>query len=367
MTTKSSAPRKLDAAPPAIAWPALYHLLRRRAWLFTTCFIVAMMSGAAWLAKTPKIYAARTVVQVEQTAQQVINIQSVAPEDLSTLELLKTIEQNFLSSDLLLRAVKNSGLAADPRFLQGLAPGSMSDEDLLQRVTKQITVKLRRGTRLIDITAQHTSPEVAQILAQSLVKEYLRQGFEQRVSTSQMANGFLLEEAARLKAKLEASEQRLQEYRERNDAVSLEGKQNITVDTLKELNSNYTEARGARMRLEAEAAQTRELLVNAKTAELLQIPSVAAAPPVIDAKKALSDKQVEVATLTQRYRAEHPKYMQAQSQLRELTAELDTRVLKAAEGVGTLYGAAQMTEQKFQEALAAQQKQALELNRIEIP
>jgi len=64
--------------------------------MLTTCLVIAMMSGAAWLAKTPKIYAARTVVQVEQTEQQVINIQSVTPEDLSTLELLKTIEQRLL-------------------------------------------------------------------------------------------------------------------------------------------------------------------------------------------------------------------------------------------------------------------------------
>ncbi len=367
MTPKSSTPRKPNAAPPAVSWPALYHLLRRRAWLLITCLVVAAMSGAAWLSKTPKIYAARTVVQVEQSEQQVINIQSIAPEDLSTMELLKTIEQNFMSSDLLLRAVKNSGLATDPRFLQGAAPGALSDDSLLRRVSNQISVKLRRGTRLIDITAQHTSPEVAQILAQSLVKEYLRQGFEQRVATSKMANSFLFEEAARLKAKVESSEQKLQEYRERHDAVSLEDKQNITVETLRELNSTYTEARGARMRLEAEFAQTRELLVAGQTAELLQITSVAAAPTVMEAKKALSDKQLEIATLSQRYREEHPKYIQAQSQLRKLTAEFELRVRKAAETVGTLFEAAQMTEKKFQEALAAQQKRALELNRLEIP
>ena len=46
---------------------------------------------------------------------------------------------------------------------------------------------------------------------------------------SRDANKFLYEEAERLKTKLEKSEQALQSYKERNQAVSLEESQNIIV------------------------------------------------------------------------------------------------------------------------------------------
>lgn len=351
---------------PAIPWNAIYHLLMRRAWLISACVVVAAFAGMSYLARTPKLYAARTVVQVEQNETKVINIQSVTPEDTSTAELLKTIEQNFMSKDLLLRTVKNSGLAENPRFFPAVAARPPSEETLLTVAGNALSVKLRRGTRLLDIVAQHADPEIAQILAQAVLKEYLRQGFEEKVSMSQMANGFLLEEATRLKTKVEQSEHALQTYRERNDAASLEDKQNITVEKLKELNSRYTEAQGERMKLEGEYAQAQQLAGGALQ-ELLTIPSVASWPAVVQAKTALAGKRVEISTLAQRYRAEHPKYLQAQSQLAALEQELEATARKAAAALKVEYEAAGTTERKFQEALAHQQKQALDLNRMSIP
>src|SRR5215207_9517232 len=93
----------------SIPWQAIYHLLIRRAWLLSTCVVLALFVGLAYLARTPKLYLARMVVQVEQSETKVINIQSVTPEDSSTIELLKTIEQNFMSRDLLLRVAKSNG------------------------------------------------------------------------------------------------------------------------------------------------------------------------------------------------------------------------------------------------------------------
>ena len=351
---------------PAIAWRAMYHLLLSKAWLVTSCVVVAAFAGAAYLQRAPKVYQAHTVLQVEQSEQKVLNIQEVSQEDLRTAELLKTIEQNLTSSDLLLRVIRNVGLATDTRFLAARAGKPYSDDELLAMVLDDVTAKLRRGTRLIDITVRHTHPEVAQLLAQSLVKEYLRQGFEQRLGTSQMANEFLIEEASRLKTKLEGSERALQAYREQHQAVSLDDTQNITVEALKELSSSYNEAKGARMRLESEFAQTHRLR-NSAPAEWLTLTSVANAPEVVLGKQAVAEKEVEIATLSNRYRAEHPKFIQAQSQLRELQLGYEQRIRKAADAVKTHYEGAIVTETKFREALEAQQQQALNLNRLAIP
>jgi succinoglycan biosynthesis transport protein ExoP len=361
INSQSSTPTR-----PTIPWQTIYHVLLRRAWLITACTVLAGFAGVAYLARTPKKYAATTAIQVEQSETKVINIQSVTPEDASTAELLKTIEQNFMSKDLLLRVVKSSGLSNDPRFLPTGMKGPANDDLLLGLMTQAVSVKLRRGSRLIDITAQHTNPAVAQVIAQTIVKEYLRQEFEQRVGMSRMANEFLVDEANRLKGKVETSERAVQEYREKHDAGSLEEKQNITVETLKEINSRYTDARGTRMKLEAEYAQA-ESLREGPVENLLAIPSVAASPLVAESKKMLADKQVEIATMSHRYRSEHPKFIAAQSQLHELQTELDSRTRKAVTILQTQYAAGLSTEKSFQEALTAQQKEALELNRISIP
>lgn len=366
MKHMNSQSASLPLTRPTIPWRTIYHVLLRRSWLITACVLLAGFAGVAYLAQTRKVYASTTTIQVEQSETKVINIQSVTPEDSGTAELLKTIEQNFMSKDLLLRVVKSSGLANDPRFLPKGVVAPVSDDLLLGLMSQAVSVKLRRGSRLIDITAQHPNPVVAQLIAQTIVKEYLRQEFEQRVSMSRMANEFLVDEANRLKARVEASERAVQEYREKNDAGSLEDKQNITVETLKEINSRYTDARGTRLKLEAEYAQA-ESLRNGPVENLLAIPSVAVSPFVAESKKMLADKQVELATLAHRYRSEHPKFIAAQSQLRELKTELDARARKAVSILKTEYAAALSTEKSFQEALTGQQKEALELNRISIP
>lgn len=356
----------MPASSPALPWRAIYHALRRRAWLISACLVVTFFAGLAYLARAPKIYAARTVVEVQPSENKFINIETVTSEDASTAELLKTVEQNFMSKDLLLRVVKSEGLAENPRFLAPDAMRPATDETLLRAAQNAISVKLRRGTRLLDIVVEHRDPAIAQALALSLVREYLRSGFEQKVSMSKMANDFLLEEASRLKANVERSEQTLQEYREVHDAGSLEDKQNITIEKLKELNTSYTQAQGERMKLEAEYALG-DRLASGPVSGLLTIPSVAQAPAVVQAKGAVDAKKVEISTLALRYRAEHPKWIQAQSELRALEHDFDETVRKAGAALKTEYSAAQTTEHQFQEALANQQKQALELNRMAIP
>ena len=55
------------------------------------------------------------------------------------------------------------------------------------------------------------------------------------MAAAQVASDFLRDEAEKLKAKLEASEEKLQKYKEEQNAVSLQEDQNITVAKLKEL------------------------------------------------------------------------------------------------------------------------------------
>jgi succinoglycan biosynthesis transport protein ExoP len=127
---------------------------------------VAVALGAGYLMLTPAVYEARTVVQVEQTAQSVVGVQDAVREDLKTVEILKTIEQNLSSSALLLRVAKTSKLEQDPRFtsekgglaskLLGLikktAKEPLTEAALLRTMSDRVKVALRRGTRLIDVT-----------------------------------------------------------------------------------------------------------------------------------------------------------------------------------------------------------------------
>lgn len=330
------------------------------------CVVVAGMFAGAYINQTPKIYSTRSLIQVEQAQRKVVNIEDIRREDLGSLELLKTIEQTMCNAVLLQRLVQELKITPERVGLKPRPERPYSTNEIIDRLQKQISVKLMRGTRLIAVAAENHEPELAQQISRSLVTEYIRSNLEQRVGISREANKFLMDEAKRLKEKLEKSEQALQAYKEQNKAVSLEESQNIVVEELKELNKKVTAAKGERLKLEADYAQVQKL-GGRKPGELMSIASVAIAPVVLEHKKKLTEQEGLIANLNERYLPEHPKFIQAQSQLQELRAGLDRTIVKAAEAVGTAYEASKETEAKFETALKEQEQKALQLNKIAIP
>jgi len=183
------------------------------------------------------------------------------------------------------------------------------------------------------------------------VKEFVNRSFEQELGLSATASDYLRQEADRLKSKLQDAEQAVENFRETHNAVSLEDKQNIIVEKLKDLNLKVTEAKSERLRLEADVVTIKQ--GKAKTAEeLLTLPSVAALPVVAALRQELADRQ-------SRYKAV--------GQLRGLQDSLARSVVNASNLVIKSYESAKSTEAKLTTALEEQEQAALELNKIAIP
>jgi len=331
----------------------LYHLLLSKAWLIILLVVLSLSAAIIYLIRTPKIYESRAVIQVDQEAQKFVNTQNNSSnEEFKSVEELTTIAQTLMSDTVLLRVIKANELDKDPLFAPPKKDGSAYlDSELVGRFMRKVTVGLRRGTRLIDISVQDTDPKRAQKLAQSMVTEFISQIFDQKFSVSKAANDFLIQEADRLKEKLHKSEQALQQYREDHHAVSLEDKQNITVEKLKELNLKVTQAKSERLKLEADVAIIKQGKANTPE-KLLMLPSVAALPVVSELRHELADKE-------SRYKAE--------SQLSGLQESLNRTLVNVGNMVIKSYEAAKSTEAMLTTALQEQEQAALELNKIAIP
>ena len=340
------------------------EVLRSKALLIAICTAGALLLAFLYTLFTPRVYSAQTVIQIEQEEQKVVKIEGIKSEDLKSLEALKTFEQNVTSPEVLLRVIHNPELRNDPRFLPEVE--HKSDNALQKALARHIDAKLRRGTRLIDITVDHPSPVMAEKIAKLLVQEFVRWNFEAQRDAAEVARRFLLDEGTRLRAKLEQSEQALQSYKEQNEAVSLEDRQNITVEKLKELNLRVTTAKAERLKLESDYAETTSGNYRSPD-ELLNVPAIASTPAVADLRKSISEKEAHLATLKERYKSGHPKFIEAASELQNLRMALERAILKARDVLGSSYHAAVLTESKLDEALRQQQKAALELNKISIP
>jgi succinoglycan biosynthesis transport protein ExoP len=330
----------------------LFRLLLSKAWVIILFIALSLSAAIAYLAWAPKIYESRAVIEVGQETARVNNIQDFNTDNASNPDALKTIEQTLLSDTLLLQVVKANGLDKDPTFAPPRKDGSTYlDTELAGRFSSKVNVKVRRGTRLIDVTVGDTDPKQAQRLAESMVKEFVNQSYEKTLGLSETASDYLRQESDRLKTKLQNAEQAVQKFREDHNAVSLEDKQNIIVEKLKELNLKVTEAKSERLKLEADVATIKQ--GKAKTAdELLMLPSVANLPVVANLRQELADRESK---------------FKAEGQLKGLQQSLDHTLVSVAKMVVKSYDAAKATEAKLAAALQEQEQAALELNKIAIP
>jgi capsular exopolysaccharide synthesis family protein len=341
---------------------SIYYSIRERAWLVALCFVVAGAAAFAYLKRTPQIFEAQVVLQVEQEEQKILNIEQVQSENLQTLELMKTIEQTLQNRALLERVFETLKLEKNLSFNVVKNGEQQTREDLLKELDEMVTVKLRRGTRLIDIRVEHTDSALTAAIANSLVGEYLRMNFEQNTAASELANEFLSTESKRLRVRLELSENALQTYKEQTGSASLEERQNIVVDKLKELSLRVTMAKNVRIDREAEYDQVKRL--GQDPAALMVLSAVAANPTVMEVRSNVSRAESELALVKLRYKEKHPRYAQAVSQLEEWQNALTKAILNVPATIRSAYESARASEEALEHALREQENAAIELSKL---
>jgi len=331
-------------------------VLRARALLIALCVLCAGTFGFMYARSSPKIYAAKTVIQIEQEEPILGNIEGAKP-DLKEPQVLKTYEQNITTPEVLLRVVKTPGLMEDPAFLPEVKP-VRSVEKLQAALAGHVTATIRRETRLIDVTVEDQSPAMAQRIAELLVGEFALWNSQMRREAAEAANRFLHERAHELSERLAKSERAIQAYKELHGEVSFRDKQGTGVENLNQLSLRIAEARTERLKLQSDAAQiVRKSRFTAD--ELLTFPSIASAPAIVDLRKRIGDREALIAPLKQRYKDGHPTLIAAQAELEELRAALVSAAFNTARLLNSRLEEIKLTEEKLKEALREQQRQTL--------
>ena len=352
-----------------------FHLLRRNLWLIAVIVVVVLSGTYIWLGFQPRQYASRTIVQVENEQPKVLGskVDDVQPQNLITDDYFNTVAQSFTSETVMLRVARSTGLDKDPIIFPPRPDGkNYSDEEIAQGMLKRISTELRKNTRLIDIRVLDERPERANIVSEAILTEFVRLTVEQQYNVSRLASQFLQDEASKLKTQLEAAERQLQEYRERNDAVSLEKSEDITLEKLKDLNAALTTAKDARIKLESDIEQVKRTKSD-DVAGMLQIASVQALPEVADIQTQITNAKAALRQLSATDLAalknpqRHPKYIRAAASIQQLNDSLKATLQNAGKILAAHYRAAKDTEDKLTAAYHEQEQAALDLNRIGIP
>lgn len=270
------APVPIDDEPELTPEPesefnlAEYLGMLRRHWkLAAVCCALGLAGAGIHYAITPKAYQSTTIIQIERrNLTPLSNAQNPWLENYWNMEFYPTQYELLQSRGLAERVVKSLDLMEDPAFNPGAAGGrdrthaatAEDDEAVLGRLADQIrgglAVEPVRTTQLVQLSYRAASPEFAARAANAFAEAYIDMGVEDRFATAGKASTFLSSQIETLKQEIQDKETQLQAFSRRSDIVTMDPAANVTLKRLEALNSQYIEAKKARIEREAQYHET---------------------------------------------------------------------------------------------------------------
>ncbi|MCU1383879.1 MAG: hypothetical protein JWL71_2576 [Acidobacteria bacterium] len=236
-----------------------------------------------------------------------------------------------------------------------------SDESaLVGGFLSRVGVEPVRGTHLVDVTFASEEPKFAADAVNALIDEYVAENLEIKLRSTQGMLEWLDNELATQQKRVEESERALAEYREKENALSLDDKQNIVLARLNQLNDTATRARSTRVQKESLYNQVKAI-ANGTSPDA--IPVIATNANVQSAKTKLSDLQRQRVQLLERYQDKHPQVIKVNAELVDAQKQLDFAISGAVQSVRNEYETALIEEQTFSKNLEGAKSEATDLNR----
>ena len=216
------------------------------------------------------------------------------------------------------------------------------------------------GSRLVDVTFQSTDPAFAATAVNTLVDEYVDQNLQLKLQGTQNMLDWLDREVASQQLKVQESERALASYRDRQNALSLDEKQNIVLARVNKLNDDVMAARTKRAQKEVLYAQIKAIN-GGQPADT--IPAVVQSLAVQQAKARVAEAQRARAALADRYGEKHPLMQKAVTDLQEAQRQYDLEISRAVQQIRNDYDTAVLEEQTMSRALDAAKADAQDLSR----
>lgn len=209
-------------------------------------------------------------------------------------------------------------------------------------------------TRLVYIGFNTPDPGLSATMANAHAEAYVGQGIRLRTQANQEAQRFLETKLTELKARVEESEQALNEFRRGKGILSLDSKENIVVERLADLNRRLTEAEADRIGLEAQVR-----LIKRRAYDSL--PAVISSGLIQGLRAQLVRFEGEYAQLASQFKSGYPRLAQLKAQMDETRSRLKQEIDIVVEGINSAYFAAAGKENQLRAEMDKQKAETLAL------
>ena len=344
--------------------------------------IITVIAVLVALAITP-VYRATATILIEAEEAKVLSIEEVYGLGSASDEYYQTQFEILKSRELAKRTVLELGLIDNPEFnpahpankksfsIKEMILGEaepLTEEEILAKTVDTfwdaVSISPVRKTQLVKVSVDSESAEMARVAANAMAQQFIESQLDAKVEVTQQAAGWLSHRLGGLKAKLEASERKLQQYREDNDLVDVEGVDTLVAKEIDQITEALVEARARRLELQGTYEQLQSLgALNYDN--LSSLPSIISNPVVVNLRDAETQAELKVSELKKRYGPLHPKMIAAESDLEAVRESVLTQMKRIATSIESNYLVAQSKENSLEKALRNSKSDVRNLNRTE--
>lgn len=368
-----------------------WRVLSKRRWIIILFFLVCLTTVAIYSLTMTPIYQATAQLMIEKANPNILSTQELVAIDTSGTDFYQTQYQILESRSLAREVIKRLNLSQYPEFKRpekkesnlpgGIAvpvignPSTDNDSSLVGAFLGKLKIQPIRNSRLVKVNFESQDPQLAAKAVNTLAQAYIDWGLGLRLKTQQNAAVFLDEQVKEVKRKLEASEQALQQYREKFGVAALtggggskesqgSGSQDISRQKMSQVNAQLVEATNKRIEAEIYYRKAREALQHPEQAEAI--------PEAVNNQVIIAIKNQEVQLLrektekSEKFGPKHPTMVALNQEIESLRKKKFQEIKNLVDAMKSKYEATLAQEHSLQAALGRSQAETINRDKIAI-
>ncbi len=286
-----------------------------------------------WTFRLPKVYQATVTLEydpnpISPLGSSVEDVGGQVSHFLMSREFFETQNLIIQSRAVAERVVERLGLADDPTFF-GQEAGTdwtpVAKEVAAQRLQGKLSLDPIKETRLVLLKVRDNDPERAATLANMVANAYIEKTMEDRLGSTAAAAEWLAQQLDSTRTQLNESEHALHEFKKQHNvlSVSVENRQNLLAEEIREYNERLTDTRAHRIELEARLGR---LKAARSHPEAVQDNGQGEDSELEGLRTELRSKMTERASLATRYGDSHPTILELKGEIASIRTAIDNEI-----------------------------------------
>ncbi len=361
-----------------------WKVIQKRKWTIIAFFLIVVVTTAVATFTMRPIYRSTVTIQINKENPQIVDFKEVFAVNTMDMDYYQTQYKILESRSLAKRVIHDLKLYEHPEFFsqpetpfqrwrsevlssistlflkkesgaENKSVESRKETFLISSFLKRLKVEPIRNSRLVKIHFDSYYPELSMQVSNAIATNYIQQNLENRFVTTEQARQWLTKQLEDLKARVERADEELQAFGSKHDIVSLEEKENVHLQRLKELNEALTKAESERIAKEAIYKQAEER-------NFESLPSILENKLIMELKQTYVQIEAQYMKLSETFKPGHPEMVRMKAQMETIQKRIDSEINRIITGIKNDYESSLRREALLRKAFEQQKARVMEMN-----